>query len=180
MRSEQLDSGVLFPSLLEQLTEPEIRQLLDEDTLERQIRFRQRLMGTFEPRGMDSATERAYNETHMAELMLEQRTPAARALRYRDRLRDVARRTRGKLFNLDMLAGDVSSDVNVQMISRSFPDLPKLAAEEIVAHASSKELARMGEARDLRRQVKPRLFASRCSRTPMIESPVATAARSNS
>jgi hypothetical protein len=143
LKSEQIESGAVFPAFLEQLTEPEVRQLLAEDLLEQQIRWRETLLGTIDRIGEFSADDQAYTEARMARLMGEKRTPAARALRYRDRLLEVAKSNRAKLFNLEMSAGEVSSDANVQLIRRSFPGLPKLAAEEIVAHARSNELATM-------------------------------------
>ncbi|NJJ57621.1 NEL-type E3 ubiquitin ligase domain-containing protein [Pseudomonas sp. B14(2022)] len=142
LQPEQLGSGVLFPAMLNQLTEGEIRQLLDEDEVEQEIHAEQVMLGII-TRGERSVDGKpTFAEERMAQLMRAQRTPAARAARYRDRLLTAAKNTRNELFNLEMSAGDISSDVHVQWLQRSFPSLPKLAAEEIVAHARPEELAR--------------------------------------
>ncbi|MCU1785042.1 hypothetical protein NTD80_20045 [Pseudomonas sp. 13B_2.1_Bac1] len=145
LQPEQLDSGALLPPMLEQMTEDEIRGLLGEDEVERKVLWQQMLMGIISPGERSVDGKPTFTEKRMAQLMREQRTPAARAARYRDRLLKAAQNTRGELFNLDMSAGDISSDVHVQWLRRSFPSLPKLAAEEIVAHARPEELARRSE-----------------------------------
>jgi len=142
LKREQIDSGVLFSSFLDQLSEPEIRHLLNEEMIERNTRL---YIEVFHrpPAHLPSSSASQALDALVEQKMLELRTPAARALRYRDRLLEVAKSSRGKLFNLEMSAGDVSSDANVQLIQNSVPGVPKLAAEEIVTHASSQELADM-------------------------------------
>ncbi|MFL1479241.1 NEL-type E3 ubiquitin ligase domain-containing protein [Pseudomonas grimontii] len=145
VEAEQAESGLLLPAFLEQLSEPEIRQLLDEDSLLRDVRFRLILGGEVDAEGNSiprAADDEALN-AQAQQMMQSLRTPQARALRYRDRLLEVATKTQGKLYRDEVLAGDVSSDTHAQLIQRTFPGLPKLAAEELASHASSQEVAQM-------------------------------------
>lgn len=142
LQPKHLDSGALFPAMLEQMTETEIRELLDEDEVEREILAEQVMLGIITPGERSVDGKPTFTEERMAQLMRAERAPAVRAARYRDRLLTAAKNTRAELFNLEMSAGDISSDVHVQWLQRSFPSLPKLAAEEIVAHARPDELAR--------------------------------------
>ncbi|NWC84749.1 hypothetical protein HX793_00940 [Pseudomonas reactans] len=142
LKPEQLDSGHFFAAFSEQLSESEMRHLLGEELIERRIR-RNILSWGRKITPIPPATESSVLNAMVEEEMEEERIPATRARRYRDRLVDAAISTRGELFNREMAAGDVSSDAHVQLIQRSFPGVPKLAAEEIVTHASGKELASM-------------------------------------
>lgn len=139
---EQLNSGLLFPSFVEQLTEPEMRELLGERVItEREIGevyFRTR--DVFD-NGPSSRTVLPGDENDP--LMQHLRGPYARAVRYRDRLLSAGNKSRSTLFNRDISAGDVSTDANVKLIQRDFPGIPKLVAEELMTHANSQELARM-------------------------------------
>lgn len=142
LKHEQVQSGLLFPTLLNQLSEPEIRHLLNEELIER--RTRPIIEALRRPPAHQPAGAAAPTLDSLLELeMLKRRTPAGRALRYRDYLLELAKSNRGKLFNMEMSAGDVSGDANVQLIQSSVPGVPKLAAEQIVIHASSRELASM-------------------------------------
>lgn len=138
----QRHSDHLFSALSEQLSEPEMRYLLGEELIERRIRREISLEGR-RIRPIPPRTEADVLDAMVEEEMEEERTPTMRALRFKDCLRDAAISTRGELFNREIAAGDVSSDAHVQLIQRGFPGVPKLAAEEIVAHASSQELASM-------------------------------------
>jgi len=142
LKPEQLDSGHFFSALSEQLSEPEMRHLLGEELIERRIR-RNILSWGRKITPIPPATESSVIDAMVEEEMEEERALAARADRYRDCLAETAVSRRAELFNREMVAGNVSSDASVQLIQRSFPGLPKLAAEEIVAHASSRELASM-------------------------------------
>ncbi len=140
---EQLNSGLLFPSFVEQLTEPEMRQLLGERVITQreisELYLRTRDVSDDDPSSCTLLPE----DEHADPLMQHLRGPYARFVRYRDRLLQAAHSNRGQLFNREISDGDVSTDANVQLIQRDFPGLPKLAAEELVTHASSQELARM-------------------------------------
>lgn len=137
----QRHSDHLFSALSKQLSESEMRHLLSEELIELRIRREIYLAGKVRP--IPPRTEADVLDAIVEEEMEKERTPAMRALRFKDCLVDTAISSRGELFNREMAAGDVSSDVDVQLIQRSFPGLPKLAAEEIVTHASDKELASM-------------------------------------
>ncbi|WP_339456308.1 NEL-type E3 ubiquitin ligase domain-containing protein [Pseudomonas sp. EA_65y_Pfl1_P120] len=140
---EELESGRLFSSFREQLTEPEIRHLLGEKKMTQEAIS----MLFLRTRDVSSETSPSANEELDDEdtdpLMQYLRTHYARVVRYRDCLLEAAYGTKGKLFNREISAGDVSSDANVKLIQRDFPGLPKLAAEEIVSHANSQELTSM-------------------------------------
>ena len=159
---EQLDSGHLFSAISAQLSEPEIRYLLREELIERRMR-RNILSWSRKRVPLAPATESRVLDAMVEESMEEERTPAQRARRYRDCLVDAAVSTRGELFNREMAAGDVSTDASVQLIQLSFPSLPKLAAEEIVAHATRQELAGMASTSrlPLRLAEEARRFAQR-------------------
>lgn len=142
LEHEQLQSGLLFPSFIKQLTEPEIRRLLGEQRVTREamaflfLQTRDVIQDT-------AAAGQVLEGNEVDPLMQYLRTPLARVVRYRDCLLEAAESTRGTLLNREISAGEVSSDANVQLLQRSFPGLPRLAAEEILSHANSQELARM-------------------------------------
>ncbi|SDE79481.1 NEL-type E3 ubiquitin ligase domain-containing protein [Pseudomonas extremaustralis] len=142
---QEIENGGLVPLLLNQLSEPEIRHLLNEAGLKRLMRGRVAMAGGLELD--DTAIPRPKNseelDAQVERLMQEWRTPQARALRYRDQLLGAAKRTRGKLFRDEVTAGELSSDRHVQLIQRHFPGLPKLVAEELVDQANSRDLTRM-------------------------------------
>lgn len=143
LEHEALASGYLFSSFREQLTEPEIRHLLGEKRMTQEA-ISYLFMRTRDVSSETSASAGEVLEDEAANpLMQYLRTHFARVVRYRDCLLEAAYSTRGTLFNREISAGDVSSDANVQLIQRDYPGLPKLAAEEIVSHASSWELASM-------------------------------------
>ncbi|WP_348747980.1 NEL-type E3 ubiquitin ligase domain-containing protein [Pseudomonas rhodesiae] len=137
--------GVILPSLLSQLSEEQIRHLLDEPAVERALRYELMLTGRIDSGFLATAADKEYADRLVERMMSEQRTPQARALRYRDRLRELAQDSKARLFGLEIAAGDVSSEANVQLLQRDFPGLPKLIAEDLLAHATDQELARMGE-----------------------------------
>lgn len=140
---EVLESGYLLSSFSEQLTEPEIRHLLGEKTMTEEA-VTNLFVRTRDVSSDPSAVSgEAFEDEDADALMQYLRTPYARTVRYRDCLLEAAYSTKGKLFNREIAAGDVSGDANVQLIQRDFPGLPKLAAEEIVSHANSQELASM-------------------------------------
>ena len=141
----QIESSGLFPSLLNQLSESEIRHLLDEASLKRSMRWRLAMTGGLELDDtvlLRPASPEAL-ETQAEQLVQAQRTPEARALQYRERLLKAAKQMRGKLINDEVVAGDLSSEPPVQLIQRRFPGLPKLVAQELVEHANSRELKYM-------------------------------------
>ncbi|UII69456.1 hypothetical protein LVW35_17415 [Pseudomonas sp. HN11] len=139
----QLESGLLFPAFTRQLTEPELRQLLSERT------FTEREMVDLYLRTRDVSDDASFSSVSESDgedsdpMLQHLRRPYARIVRYRDCLLDAANSTLGELFNREIAAGDVSSDPHVQLVQRHFRGLPKLAAEDIVAHANSQELVRM-------------------------------------
>lgn len=146
LKHEQLDSGLLFRSFVQQLTEPEIRQLLGEDLMtEREVG--ELYLRTRDVSDDDSVARSQTREDESTDPLRQHlRRPYARFVRYRDRLLSAANSNRGRLLNREISAGDISSDANVQLIQRDFPGLPKLVAEEIAAHANTQELARMRSA----------------------------------
>lgn len=140
---EALASGYLFSSFREQLTEPEIRHLLGEKKMTQEA-VSSLFLRTRDVSSDTSASSGEVVEDEDADPLLHYlRTDYARVVRYRDCLLEAAYTSKGKLFNREISSGDVSSDANVQLIQRDFPGLPKLAAEEIVNHANSQELASM-------------------------------------
>jgi len=140
---EALASGYLFSSFREQLTESEIRHLLGEKKMTEEA-VSSLFLRTRDVSSDTSASSGEVVEDEDADPLLHYlRTDYARVMRYRDCLLEAAYTSKGKLFNREISSGDVSSDANVQLIQREFPGLPKLAAEEIVNHANSQELASM-------------------------------------
>ena len=140
---EELASGRLFSAFREQLTEREIRHLLGEKTMtEEAVSYLFLRTRDVSSEALPSSGEELVDDDEDTDpLMHYLRTPFARGMRYRDCLLEAAYSTKGELFNREIAAGDVSSDADVQLIQRDFPGLPKLAAEEIVSHANSQELA---------------------------------------
>lgn len=143
---EQLDSGLLFRSFVQQLTEPEMRQLLGEDLMtEREVS--ELYLRTRDVSDDDSVARSQTREDESADPLRQHlRRPHARFVRYRDRLLSAANSNRSRLVKRELSGGDVSNDANIQLIQRDFPGLPKWVAEEIVAHANARELARMKSA----------------------------------
>ncbi|MGO4802535.1 NEL-type E3 ubiquitin ligase domain-containing protein [Pseudomonas sp. W22_MBD1_FP4] len=143
--AEQTDSGMLLPAFLKQLSEPEIRQLLDEEAVLHDLRTRLDFGGLTDEEGdpIPRPASREDLEAKAQLMMPAQRTPEARALRYRDRLLEVAKNTQSKLYREEVLAGDRPSNTHAQLIQDSFPGLPRLAAEELANHASPEELVHL-------------------------------------
>ncbi|MDY7067132.1 hypothetical protein PsexTeo8_36020 [Pseudomonas extremaustralis] len=143
----RVESNGLLPSLLNQLSEPEIRHLLDEAALKRSMRWRLAMAGGSQRDGtvlLRPASPEAL-EAQVERMVQAQRTPEARALRYRERLLEAAQQARGKLIRDEVAAGDLFGEPSVQLIQRSFPGLPRLVAQELVEHAYRRELKSMDD-----------------------------------
>ncbi|MGY2374799.1 NEL-type E3 ubiquitin ligase domain-containing protein [Pseudomonas sp. SDO524_S393] len=143
LNHEQCESGLVFPAFIKQLSEPEIRRLLSEQKMTNEAMGRLFFSTRDVSRASGSFGDTRLEGEEADPLMSFLRTPYARVMRYRDCLLEAAESTRAARFNREIAADDVSADADVQIIQRSFPGLPRLAAEEIMTHANSQELARL-------------------------------------
>jgi len=138
LREDDVHAGHILPSLLAQLDLPEARQMLGEripvDTITLDFIS-----------GPQEYELPAHLQRPVRDRALEVPSDAKRLASYQRRLLQLANEHRGELIENDLAAGNASSDSNVQVVQRLFPGLPKLVVEELLANASSEELAHLGQ-----------------------------------
>lgn len=127
-------AGHILPSLLAQLELTEARQLLDEG-IARDTVILDLLIGETEVELPD------HLQRPLAKRALEVPSDAKRLVTYQRRLLQLADEHRHELLERELETGNLSSDVNVQLLQRDFPSLPKGVIEELLANANSQELA---------------------------------------
>ncbi len=136
LHEQDVLAGRILPSLLAQLELTEARQLLDEGIARDTVRL-DTLVGETEVELPD------HLQRPLAKRALEAPSDAKRLVTYQRRLLQLATEYRSEIIERDIASGDLSVDSNVQRIQRSFPGLPKLVIEELLANANSEELAHM-------------------------------------
>lgn len=131
-----VQAGRLLPSLLAHMDLTEARQLLGEgiprDTVTLDL-----------PIGRTEVELPEHLQRSLKRRALEVPSDAQRSANYQRRLLRLATEHRSEIIERDIASANVSDDSNVQLVQRSFPGLPKLVIEEILAHANNGELEQM-------------------------------------
>jgi hypothetical protein len=139
LKEEEVLSGHILKPLLAHLDLAEAREVLGEGIPRDTVTIDTLALGVVEvdlPEHLQRpASERA----------LEVPSDAKRVANYQRRLLALAKEQRSELIERDMVAGNLSGDTNVQLVQRSFPGLPKLVIEDLLAHSNSVELEYMAQ-----------------------------------
>lgn len=129
-------AGRILPTLLAHMDLAEARQLLDEgiprDTVTLDL-----------PIGRTEVELPEHLQRSLKRRALEVPSEAQRSANYQRRLLRLATEHRSEIIERDIASANRSDDSNVQLVQRTFPGLPKLVIEELLAHANAGELEQM-------------------------------------